>query len=239
MDEHILQALRQGVLTLKGEFVHGLNYSFLAEVESAGRTFLAVYKPTEGEQPLWDFPEGTLAHREVAAYLVSEALGWHLVPPTVYRPQAPFGPGSLQQFIPHDPNRHYFTLTADERQRLLKPVALFDHVVNNADRKGSHLLFDENDRLWLIDHGICFHVEDKLRTVIWDFVDQPVPRRLRADLERLLALLESPSELVAALEQHLAPEEIAALARRTADFARRPTFPPPPSDRRAYPYPPL
>ncbi len=233
-----LSALQSGRLTLQGEFIHGYNYAFLAQITWQEKTLLAVYKPREGEQPLWDFPDDTLAHREVAAYLVSEALGWELVPPTVYRKDAPFGPGSLQLFIPHDPNRHYFNLSPEERQRL-RPVALFDLLINNADRKGGHILFDDEDKLWLIDHGLCFHVEDKLRTVIWDFIGEPIPKALRADLKRFHALLQPSSELLAALERHLAPAEIAALKHRAATLYQEGTFPPPPPNRRAFPYPPI
>jgi streptogramin lyase len=120
-----------------------------------------------------DFPRASLARREVAAYLVSEALGWRLVPPTVYRKDGPIGSGSLQLFIEHDPGYHYFTFSDADRQRL-HPVAIFDLLINNADRKGSHLLLDPDGHLWLIDHGLCFHREDKLRTVIWDFAGEPI-----------------------------------------------------------------
>ncbi len=140
-----------------------------------------MYKPTRGERPLWDFPPASLAGREVAAYLVSEALGWRLVPPTIYRKKGPLGPGSLQAFVEHDPEYHYFTFNESDRQRL-RPVALFDLLINNADRKGSHVLLDEQDHMWLIDHGVCFHVEDKIRTVIWDFAGEPFPDALCSDL---------------------------------------------------------
>ena len=180
----ILNLLQHGEITIKGEFVWGSNYTFLAEVSQNGDKILSVYKPSRGERPLWDFPPASLARREAAAYLVSEALGWELVPPTVYRKKAPIGPGSLQLFIEHDPELHYFNLTWTTA-RGLRPVVLFDLLVNNADRKGSHLLFDNNHHLWLIDHGICFHAEDKLRTVIWDFAGEPIPENLLADLRRL------------------------------------------------------
>ena len=122
------------------------------------------------------FPQGKPGtRRKAAAYLVSEALGWRLVPPTVYRQQAPIGPGSLQLFVEHDPEYHYFNFKEADRQRL-RPVALFDLLINNADRKGSHVLLDPNDHLWLIDHGLCFHREDKLRTVIWDFTARQFPK---------------------------------------------------------------
>jgi uncharacterized repeat protein (TIGR03843 family) len=233
-----LTAIQAGDLTLEGEFLHGYNYTFLVQVTYHGEKLRAVYKPQEGEQPLWDFPKDTLAHRETAAFLVSEALDWALVPPTVFRPDGPFGPGSVQLFIAHDPNYHYFTLKKKDFQRL-RPVVLFDLLINNADRKGSHLLFDADDHLWLIDHGLCFNVEDKLRTVIWDFAGQPIPSHLRSDIDRLKARLEPPSELNAALEEHLASEEIAALLARAERLQAMECFPAPPQDRRAYPFPPL
>jgi uncharacterized repeat protein (TIGR03843 family) len=152
-DEAILTALRSGELAVKGEFLWGSNYTFLVKVVHAGENLSGVYKPTRGERPLWDFPVASLARREVAAYLVSEAIGWRLVPPTVYRRNGPAGPGSLQLYIEHDPEYHYFNFSEDDLQRL-RPVALFDLIINNADRKGSHILIDNDRHLWLIDHGI-------------------------------------------------------------------------------------
>ena len=234
----ILSILQAGHITLTGKFTRGFNYTFLASVEYQGAVIQAVYKPQEGEQPLWDFPDDTLAHREVAAYLVSEALGWKFVPETIYRREAPFGAGSLQRFIAHNPDYHYFNLQAEDLSRL-RPVALFDILVNNADRKGSHLLFDESHNLWLIDHGLCFHVEEKLRTVIWDFAGEPIPEDLRADLKRFLAALQTPSGELAALKDHLSPNEITTLAARAANLITRETYPYPPQRRRAFPYPPI
>ncbi len=112
-----------------------------------------------------------------------------MVPETIYRRRAPVGPGSLQRFIEHNPEYHYFNFNEEDHQRL-RPVALFDLVINNADRKGGHILFDESGHIWLIDHGICFHVEDKLRTVVWDFAGEPIPQDLKAVLEKLLNLLQ-------------------------------------------------
>ena len=172
----VLSVLQNGEITIKGEFVWGSNYTFLAEVCQEAQVVQSVYKPSRGERPLWDFPAASLARREAAAYVVSEALGWELVPPTVYRKKAPIGPGSLQLFIEHDPELHYFNLGEADKQRL-RPVVLFDLLINNADRKGSHLLYDNHHHLWLIDHGICFHAEDKLRTVIWDFAGEPIPEQ--------------------------------------------------------------
>ena len=157
-------------------------------VRYAGQELPAVYKPIRGEQPLWDFPDNTLARREVAAYLVSEALGFHFVPYTTLREDGPFyGEGSLQQYIEYDPEYHYFSFSQEDKERL-RPVAFFDLLVNNADRKGSHVLIEKDtDKLWVIDHGICFHEEDKLRTVIWDFAGKPIPGELCGTLHTLLS----------------------------------------------------
>jgi hypothetical protein len=160
----ILSILQQGEITVEGEFVWGSNYTFLARLQYPAGEIKCVYKPTRGERPLWDFPRASLARREVAAYLVSEALGWQLVPATIYRKNCPFGPGSVQQYIEHDAEYHYFSFGEDDRQRL-RPVVLFDLLINNADRKGSHIRAPRWAR-WLIDH--VFHTEDKNRTVIWD-----------------------------------------------------------------------
>src|SRR5690606_500174 len=148
----------------------------------------AVYKPQRGERPLWDFPQGTLCRREQAAFLISEALDWHIVPPTVLR-EAQHGLGSVQLYIDHDPARHYFTIEADEALRPQRQrIALLDVLINNANRKAGHGLIQETEeprevaRLWGIDHGICFHVEPKLRTVIWEFGGTPIPEALKSDL---------------------------------------------------------
>ncbi len=229
----VLETLQRGEIALRGQFLWGSNAALLAEVRQGETAVLAVYKPARGQRPLWDFPRESLPHREVAAYLVSEALGWGLVPPTVYRDTGPFGPGSLQQFIEHDPDYHYFTFTPEDRARL-RPVALFDLLVNNADRKAGHILRDAEGRLWLIDHGICFHVEDKLRTVIWEFAGQPVPAALRADLRRFHERLQADDRW---LRPHLSAAEIAALRVRAARLAAATHFPHPPADRRAHPWP--
>jgi uncharacterized repeat protein (TIGR03843 family) len=204
-----------------------------------------------GEQPLWDFPEASLAGREVAAYLVSQALGWGLVPLTVLR-DGPFGPGSLQQYVEYNPNYHYFNFKPADKERL-RVVALFDLLVNNADRKGSHVVIQKRTRhLYAIDHGLCFHAEDKLRTVLWDFAGQPFPEELLESLRSLRArTLRQPfdklrvtaqgvaGDLFADLGAYLTPEEVAALGSRLEALIARPVFPLPPQDRRAFPYPPL
>jgi uncharacterized repeat protein (TIGR03843 family) len=220
----------------------GSNYTFLVETEHSLGNLQAVYKPTRGVRPLWDFASPSLARREVAAYLVSEALGWRLVPPTIYRKDGPLGAGSLQLYIEHNPEYHYFNFTPQDRQRL-RPTALFDMLVNNADRKGSHILLDSEGHLWLIDHGICFHKEDKLRTVVWDFAGEPLPSDLCADLTRLLQQLEAgndePSELSALLSRQLTAGEIAALRRRAERLVKAGRYPNPEPDRRPYPWPPV
>ena len=174
IDQLLKDALLNGSLELKGQFMLGSNYTFLVNVQHNGQELQAVYKPSRGEQPLWDFPDHTLAHREVAAYLVSEALGWNFVPFTALREDGPYGPGSIQQFIEYDPDYHYFNFSEEDKARL-EPVMLFDLLCNNADRKGSHVIIEKETRkLWLIDHGLCFHEEDKLRTVIWDYAGQSI-----------------------------------------------------------------
>lgn len=233
-----LAALHKGKVTLQGQFISGSNYTFLVDVSESELKFTAVYKPLRGEQPLWDFPPGTLCKREVAAYVVSELLGWELVPPTVYRRQRmPLGAGSLQLYIEHDPDYHYFNFSDEDRQRL-QPVALFDCLVNNADRKGSHILKDRTGHLWLIDHGICFHVEEKLRTVVWDFSGEPIPDNLLCDLQRFCKAEEEES-ISRQLDSLLRPSEIAATFRRANQLIRSGVFPAPTRARRSYPWPPV
>ena len=234
------KALKEGELELKGQFMLGSNYTFLVSVRYEGREVPAVYKPSRGEQPLWDFPENSLARREVAAYVISQALGFHFVPCTVLRDDIPiYGAGSLQQYIDYDPEYHYFSFSPEDKQRL-EPVAVFDLLVNNADRKGSHVLIEKETRkLWAIDHGLCFHVEDKLRTVLWDFAGQSIPDNLLACLAALPSLLRKGSELQKVLRRLLEPLEIAALVTRAERLIESGTFPEPPRNRRAFPYPPL
>jgi uncharacterized repeat protein (TIGR03843 family) len=225
-------AFQHGDLEIKGQFTLGSNYTFLVDVTYQDSTHPAVYKPTQGEQPLWDFEENTLALREVAAYLVSEALGFHFVPFTTLREDGPYGAGSLQQFIEHDPNYHYFTFT-DEDKAKLTPVVLFDLLTNNADRKGGHVFFEDGTRkLFAIDHGICFHAEDKLRSVLWDFGGQKIP-------DDLMARISLSPNLLAELEPYLSPNEITALGARADSIIQKGVFPTPPPDRRSCPYPPL
>ncbi len=192
----------------------------------------AVYKPHRGEQSLWDFPDG-LYRREVAAHRLSEALGWGVVPPTVVRDDAPFGPGSVQLFIESDYEQHYFTLLEEGgREDELQVFCAFDVVANNADRKSGHVLHASDGRLWGIDHGLCFHVQHKLRTVIWDFADEEVPAHVVVDLQRLVA-----DGLPADLEEVLSAAEADAVLERAALLAASGVFPEPLGDRPPYPWP--
>ncbi|MEJ5225388.1 MAG: SCO1664 family protein [Anaerolineales bacterium] len=236
--ETLRQAFALGALELHGQFMLGSNYTFLVRIRHEGQVFQGVYKPKRGEQPLWDFPENSLAHREVAAYLVSEALGFGIVPYTTLREDGPYGPGSLQQYIEYNPNYHYFNFTEEDKARL-SIVALFDHLTNNADRKGSHVFFEKRTRhLYAIDHGLCFHEEDKLRTVIWDFAGQPLPEEYLLALGDLRQALATGS-LRTDLLDHLSAEEVDALDARAQALIAGGIFPLPPVGRRAFPYPPL
>jgi hypothetical protein len=224
-----IDLLTQGEIRPLGLMPRASNYTFLAEVGGGDRTVLAVYKPREGESPLWDFPEGTLCNREVAAYLLAQALGWPSVPPTVLR-NGPMGPGSLQLYMKTDPRQHYFTLREVCLDAFV-PIATFDVLTNNADRKSGHCLLASDGRIYGIDNGLCFHVEPKLRTVIWEFGGEPVPEPLLRDVRRLVDAGLS-CELVELLE---AAEQRALLARARALLSRR-RFPTDTSGHR-YPWP--
>lgn len=228
----IEEVLSIGDINLAAQFTWGSNHTYLVDVSSQNGPVRAVYKPSDGERPLWDFPLGTLAMREVAAYLVSEALGWRLVPPTVLRPDGPAGGGSLQLFLEVDPDRTYFALGDDDRQRL-RPVAVFDLLINNADRKGGHVFLIEDGDVRLIDHGVCFHEEDKLRTVIWDFAGEPIPKDLLQALAELRAQLADGGPLNAKLTPLLSRTERSELRKRNKQLLSHPVFPP----QGSYPWP--
>jgi len=194
--------------------LHGAsNYTFLARLGPHPPAGLhVVYKPARGESPLWDFPAGSLYKREVAAYQLSAKLGWPRIPPTAVRRKAPHGPGMVQLFIDAD-RRHFLGEQSKFRDTWLR-VALFDVVTNNADRKSGHCLFDAEDRVWVIDHGLTFHTEHKLRTVIWDFAGQALPGDLCGDVEGALTDLMRRGELAASLQPLLEQAEIDVLKRR-------------------------
>jgi len=233
-----LELLRRGRLEPVGQLSWGSNTTLLGVLEDdAGRAH-AIYKPRRGERPLWDFPGGTLCRREVAAYLVAEALGWPPVPPTALR-GGPYGRGMVQLYVAHDPDVHFLALERPDPAAVARLVA-FDVAINNADRKSGHVLRDPGGRLWAIDHGVAFHVEPKLRTVIWSLAGQPLPRDVAAGLERLEAALADPEgTLATALAALLSSGERAALARRTRRLLDAGAFPDPSPDRREVPWPPV
>jgi hypothetical protein len=240
--DEIMEIMQSGDMEIRGEFVWGSNFTFLAQISNRDRAVTVVYKPSRGEQPLWDFPSASLAKREVAAYYVSEGLGWRFVPPTAYRENAPFGAGSVQMFIEHDPDYHYFSFSNEDRQRL-RPVVIFDYLVNNADRKGGHVLRGIDGDLWLIDHGLCFHSQDKLRTVIWDFVGEVIPAELCEDIssfhQQLMSRNGGESDLVIQLRKYISSREIIAMAFRAERLISGGVFPGPDPHRRHYPWPQL
>jgi len=213
----------------------GSNYTFLVTVKQAKRSFMAIYKPRMGERPLWDFPDGTLCQRETAAYVVSEMLGWCLVPPTVLR-DGPRGVGSLQVFINHDPQQHYFTLDKSHSLQV-KRIATFDAIVNNADRKGGHCLLDENERLWGIDHGLTFHPTNKLRTVIWDYAGKAIPADYLKDIQTLCHILDDRNHtLTQQLCELISKTERLALQSRVNRLLQTGKFPlPGPGPNRPWP----
>ncbi len=219
-----LELLTEGEITeLFGYFSWGSNYTFLVKISRGEQAAYAVYKPIKGERTLWDFARGTLALRERAAFLIDEALGWELVPATVLT-DGPLGPGSVQVYIEHDPEENYFTF-GDAHAEQLRRVVLLDLIINNADRKGGHCLLDANGKIWAIDHGICFHAEPKLRTVIWDFAGQAIPEKLIDAVKGLKSKLEDQQRLRKQLGELLCVEEIEALVERVGEIGEMKQFP--------------
>ncbi len=233
--DEVLTLMAESELDLEGLMPHGSNYTFLAYAQTEQHKLPVIYKPIRGEQPLWDFPTGTLALREVCAYQLSEALGWNFVPPTILR-DGPHGPGSVQFYVHCDPEVHYFTLEDSEKESL-RPAALFDFIANNADRKGGHVLKAEDNRLWLIDHGLCFHHEYKLRSVIWEFAEQPIePERLAAISEFRTKLEDTALREI--FEDLLNTVEMNAMKARIDDLLSTKQYPAP-GPGRHYPWPPV
>jgi len=221
-----------GEIEVKGRIPWSSNATYLVSVCGGDGTVAeapAIYKPSRGERPLWDFPRG-LWKREVAAYELDVWLGWGIVPPTVARPDAPLGPGSLQYCIDARYEEHYFTLLEGaEHDRDLRRIAAFDIVVNNADRKAGHCLLDGEGRVWAIDNGLSFHCEPKLRTVIWDFAGEPIDSGLLASLAPL-----SRGQVPAPVAELLTKSEVEALVARAARARRSGKYPKPATD---FPYP--
>ncbi|WP_166350351.1 SCO1664 family protein [Phytoactinopolyspora limicola] len=253
----VLGLLARGELSVEGRLVVASNVTLLGEVTHGDQRVRCVYKPVAGERPLWDFPDGTLAAREVAAYLVSEATGWHVVPPTAMRTDGPLGPGMCQLWVeqPQQPPAWVDVVAPDEVPTAALPIleavdgdgepvvlvhaadaglrrlALFDVVVNNADRKGGHVLAGDADLhpemadIVGVDHGVTFHLEPKLRTVLWGWAGQPLRADERDDLQRLGTRLAG--ETGEQLAELLAEPELAAIDARIATLLQVNRFPEP------------
>lgn len=234
----VLALLAKGTMEVQGMMPWSSNYTLLVTVRDGDLQGLAVYKPRRGERPLWDFPRGTLCQREFAAFLLSEALGWSLVPPTVLR-DGPYGYGSVQLYIDCDQDAHLFTMQKEGGyEDQLARLAAFDILSNNADRKSGHCLKGTDGRLWAIDHGICFHAEPKLRTVLWDFAGEPICEEIMADLRALREDVRNGGRFIRALEGLLAPEEVRAFRRRLDRLIETGCYPDP-SAARHIPWPPV
>jgi uncharacterized repeat protein (TIGR03843 family) len=221
----ILELLTNAEVAEAGLLPSGSNYVFAARLTVPGeRDGVGIYKPCRGEAPLWDFPAG-LHRRELAAYILCQAAGWGFVPPTVVR-DGPHGEGMMQLFIEHDVRQHFFTLR-ETRAEELKRFAAFDVVANNADRKGGHCLLGTDGRLWGIDHGLTFHTTPKLRTVIWDWAEEPIPGAIIGDLEKLREALDTDESLLGQLEGCLQPEEVECTRNRLKALLEAGRFPVP------------
>ena len=231
--EHALIA--RGAIEVVGRVAWSSNAALLVTVaDDESGEMLAVYKPQRGERPLWDFPDGTLCRRETAAYLISEALGWGIVPTTALR-DGPYGVGMMQRFVEHDPDDHYFTLLESHPEEFRR-FAAFDVVINNADRKGGHCLQElATGHVYGIDHGLTFHVGPKLRTVIWDFASEPVPEDLIADITGLRRVLDGAlgDELCGLLH----PAELDAMRRRVDGLLDTGSYPEPDEGYHSVPWP--
>ena len=253
-DPTVEELLAESAFDTLRQFTGASNYVFLASmVDPSGNEGFAVYKPAAGEQYLWDFESG-LHLREVAAYELSKLLGWNLIPPTVIRQDGPHGNGSLQLFIGHDPSKHFFTIEQNINlpenpdravkyselssiERSLMELAVFDYISNNADRKAGHVLIDEKQRIWGIDNGLCFHRENKLRTVIWNFAGIEFDSKLIVDLQRTLEFLSSSIDMNYELCSLISSSELESLLDRIQTLLTERTLPAMPSEFRAFPWP--
>ncbi len=233
-----LEVLQCGVIDTEfGALRWSSNYAFLVALTHEDTRVIAVYKPQRGERPLWDFPDGTLCHRETASFLTSQQLGWQIVPPTVLR-QGARGLGTMQFFIDHDPNINYFSFDETAAPQLRR-FALFDYLVNNADRKGGHCLLDETGHIWGIDHGITFNAVHKLRTVIWDFAGEFIEPDLLAQVAQLESVLDNVEcDFTQRIRDLLAEAEIKAFRNRIRRILKTGKYPQPGSGPN-YPWPPV
>jgi uncharacterized repeat protein (TIGR03843 family) len=227
----VVNLLAEGEIEIVGRMPWSSNQTFLVTCTSGDQETGAVYKPERGERQLWDFPGG-IFHREIAAYELSKMLGWDLVPETIARSDAPFGEGSLQQFVDADFSQHHFTLIEDERHHdRLRTICAFDVVANNADRKSGHCILGDDGAIWAIDNGLCFHREPKLRTVIWEFAGEEIADALLDDLAALDDVL--PGTLAGLLSA----AEVEAVRKRARRLVKSGRFPVPDPDSHCYPWP--
>ena len=263
---YILDVLTFGEIELEGRLVDASNLALLGWLTLGDVRTRVIYKPIEGERPLWDFPQGTLAEREAAAFVLSAVGGWNLVPPTVLR-DGPHGRGSVQLWI--DPiegtgqslvdvvttaelspgwlpvfearlSDGTPVVVAHANRPELAAAAVFDVVINNADRKGSHLVLDGSGSLWGFDHGVSCHAEPKLRTVLWGWVGRPLPEAELDRLETLLGWLGNPlSPVSQTIKVLLSSAEVEAVSRRISDLLTTGLFPQPSGRAPAVPWPPL
>lgn len=227
-----LELLNTGAITVTGRLVDASNATLFASIESDKAQGQCIYKPIAGERPLWDFPDGQLAHREYAAFLISEFLSLHIVPPTVLR-DGPFGLGMVQLWIDIDEEidlAQYFS--QDDPQ--LRTMALFDAIINNTDRKIGHLLPDKSGRLFGCDHGVTFHSEYKLRTVLWQWAGEPL---LDSEIEILQKAIYEFAQIEDALNDYLTKDELVALEIRIRELLESETFPLPNPDWPSIPWP--
>jgi len=232
-----LELLSTGEISIEGRLVDASNATLYCAVTANGVSAACVYKPVAGERPLWDFPDGTLAEREVAAHAVSEAFGWGIVPPTVYRTDGPAGPGMVQLWIAENESVDLVRLIRRRDSDALRRIAIFDAVINNADRKGGHLLPTEADHVYGVDHGVTFHAEDKLRTVLWQWAGRELPGWGVDALCELRSTLDAA--LGEALGDLLTTREIRQTRRRIDRLISRGTHPEPSNDWPAVPWPPM
>lgn len=263
---HILDVLTYGEIELEGRLVDASNVVLLGQLELDDIQTPVIYKPVSGERPLWDFPDGTLAQREAAAFVLSAVGGWNLVPPTVLR-EGPLGSGSVQLWVDAVERGSKKLIDVVTPARLapgwlpvfearladgtavvvahadrpdLASAAVFDVVINNADRKGSHLVLDGSGSLWGFDHGLCNHAEPKLRTVLWGWAGKPLPEPELARLEALAGWLSNPRSPVSqAIAPLLTPDEVEALGQRISGLLTTGLFPEPSGRGPAVPWPPL
>ena len=234
-EDRARELLRVGDVDVLGRMPWSSNATFLVNLSEGDDELLAIYKPQRGERPLWDFPRGTLCHREVAAFEVSEALAWDIVPDTVLR-DGPAGIGMMQRFVEHDPEEQYFTLLEEHVDAFVR-MAAFDVVINNTDRKGGHCLRALDDgRIFGIDHGISFHAQWKLRTVIWDFAGEPIPADVCRDLRRFAEQLR-PGAVGECIGSMLDRFEVDALRARTEHLLATGVLPQADEDYHSFPWP--